>query len=410
MLKILKMQKEREQLEEQLEAKYEARQAFELKAEELRQAIEEDHNLDQLEEEITEFEKDSDVLEDEIMAIEEEIRSLDEGIAGLSRGIKKEEETINMNLLERRVTNVYERRERMAEALKQNEVREFFCGVAERMQTRAVDNYQLLIPETLINMIAVDMLDVGKVYALVTRQSVGGTSRIALAGKTPTAIWSEMKAAIQELSLDFEELELDGYMISGYIPVYNYVIEDSFINLSDHIMQQLTKAIAQALDIAIVNGTGATGKQPEGIIPNMTAANKVSSDGTFEDLITHYALLPDDTGALDAIMTRATFYTWFASQMIIPTADGRILGQNAMTAQRLPDGTPVHFVPNTVINDNEVLIGDFKKYFLVQRASMNLAVSTEAKFVENQTVFRGTARYDGKLLDGDYWIHITLEP
>ena len=41
------------------------------------------------------------------------------------------------------------------------------------------------------------------------------------------------------------------------------------INLDDYVTKKIARAIALALDDAILNGTGAVDKQPQGIIPNI---------------------------------------------------------------------------------------------------------------------------------------------
>ena len=45
------------------------------------------------------------------------------------------------------------------------------------------------------------------------------------------------------------------------------MLQDSVINLDQYVSRKIARAIALALDIAILNGTGAVGKQPSGIIP-----------------------------------------------------------------------------------------------------------------------------------------------
>ena len=46
--------------------------------------------------------------------------------------------------------------------------------------------------------------------------------------------------------------------------------------------------------------------------------------------------------------------------------------------------------------DGDILYGYFGNYLLAQRAGTAIASSDQYKFIEDQTVFKGTARYDGK--------------
>lgn len=54
------------------------------------------------------------------------------------------------------------------------------------------------------------------------------------------------------------------------------------------------------------------------------------------------------------------------------------------------------FVP-----DNDVIFGYFDLYLLAQRAGTTLAQSEHVRFIEDQTVFKGTARYDGMPVFGE---------
>ena len=62
--------------------------------------------------------------------------------------------------------------------------------------------------------------------------------------------------------------------------VDNYLLQDSVINLDDYVSRKIARAIALALDIAILSGTGAAGKQPTGIIPSIPVDNHVDSDSS----------------------------------------------------------------------------------------------------------------------------------
>ena len=46
--------------------------------------------------------------------------------------------------------------------------------------------------------------------------------------------------------------------------------------------------------------------------------------------------------------------------------------------------------------DGDIVFGYMNNYKLVQRRGMQLATSTDVLFFEDQTAFKGTARYDGK--------------
>ena len=47
------------------------------------------------------------------------------------------------------------------------------------------------------------------------------------------------------------------------------------------------------------------------------------------------------------------------------------------------------------IPDNVIIGGYFELYLLAERADVRLAQSEHVRFIQDQTVFKGTARYDG---------------
>ena len=48
------------------------------------------------------------------------------------------------------------------------------------------------------------------------------------------------------------------------------------------------------------------------------------------------------------------------------------------------------------MNDGDIAFGYMKNYKTVQRKEMKIGQSDQVKFIEEQTLFKGTARYDGK--------------
>ena len=421
-LKFLRLQRQQELLQArraELVSKQEELQEAATGLEEALNEAETDEDLLLIDEKISAHATGEEALAEELAEVEAQLEELGEQleeqrakseVTQVREAPQKREDARMTNVVSsaRRVQNDWERRERMATALQDSSVRIFFENVQNLVLKRAVNDTELLIPETVINMIEIDMQDLGVVLGLVTRQNLQGTGRIVMAGDTPTAIWTEMCAEIPELSLSFNMMEVDGYKVSGFVPVCNAVLEDSFINLAVHVQQQLATSIARALDTAIVQGEGATSKQPEGIVPSLDASHKLTVAADWVNILRAFAKLPDDARSITAIMTRATYYTYFVEQTLTATADGRIVAQPAVESPRLPDGTPVRFVKKSVLEDGEMLLGDFSRYLLVQRAGLQLAYSEHQRFIQDQTLFRGTARYDGKTLKNEYWLHFTL--
>lgn len=60
------------------------------------------------------------------------------------------------------------------------------------------------------------------------------------------------------------------------------------------------------------------------------------------------------------------------------------------------------------VKEGEIYGGYGARYLLGERKGIDLKVSEEYKFVEDQTVFKGTARYDGKPVFQDAFIGFGL--
>ncbi|WP_039657580.1 phage major capsid protein [Clostridium tyrobutyricum] len=357
-------------------------------------------------------------LESEIADLEGELQELNikepKNDTGSQSASRSKIDTTNIRGGLRMRGNKYETREQMLERLNREEVRKFYTGIADVVnEKRTVSGTDTIIPEAVINMIQVRLGDYSALYNEVYVQPLTGTARIIMDGAIPEGIWTEMTDSVQELSTAFSDTELDGYKVGGFIPVANSILEDNMINLANFIETRLSMAIAKALDKAILTGI-TEGKQPTGIITALgetgLETHNVNSDGTLKDIVSHMDLIDDgEDGApiseVIAVMKRSFYYSRIAPQTFLATSDGKYVIQTAQSP-RLPDGTRIVF--SQYMPDNTIILGDFKKYLLGERKGVQLAVSDQVRFVEDQTVFKGTARYDGKPIYPNYFVKITV--
>lgn len=400
---------------------------FEKRSAELESAIEEaesDEDISAVEEEVekldgekSEHAEKKSTLEGEISELEGELEELNDNAPSNNENERSKAPTNQTRTSEgetRMKVNKYETRSQMLERLNIEEVRDFYSKVSEAaLNKRALTETNLLIPEQVINMIQTRLGDYSTLYREVTVQTLNGTARIIMDGAIPEAIWTEMCDPVEELATSFSQTELDGFKVGGFIPVCNAVLEDSMINLANFIEQRLAMAIAKSLDKAILIGEGASAKQPTGIVTALASVveRNTTSDGTLGNIVGNMAVIDTgedgtDIGEVIAVMKRSTYYAKLAPQTFLPTSDGRLVVQTAQSP-RLPDGTRIVF--SQYAPENVIVMGDFKKYLLGERAGVKLAVSTDVRFIQDQTVFKGTARYDGKPIYTEAFVVITLE-
>lgn len=428
-LKQIMLAKKIEQRKSALATLLEQEETFNTRSKELEAAIDEaatDEEISVVEGEIEKLEADkSDLdekkgtLEGEISALEGELEELNsktpDNTPTAPQGEERNKQTQSQGGETRMRENKFETRAQMLERLNQPEVREFYTTIAKAVKDkRAITDTDIVIPDSVISMIQQRLGDYSTLYREVNVETLNGPGRVIMDGAIPEAIWTEMCDPVQELASGFSQTELDGFKVGGFIPVCNAILEDAMINLANFIETRLAMAIAKALDKAILIGEGAAAKQPQGIITALAAvpAQNVPSDGTLSDIVGNMALIDDGedgvpVGEVIAVMKRSTYYARIAPQTFLPTADGRLVIQTAQSP-RLPDGTRVVF--SQYAPADTIVLGDFKKYLLGERRGVQLAVSTDVRFIQDQTVFKGTARYDGKPIYPEYFVVITLEP
>ena len=280
-------------------------------------------------------------------------------------------------------------------------------------QTRAVNGQELLIPEVVLPLIRDSVNKNSKLMKHVNVQRVGGTARQTIMGDIPEAVWTEMCKKLNELKLDFSAAEVDGYKVGGYIAVCNAVLDDSDINLATVIIDALGQAIGYAVDKAIVYGKGT--KMPMGFVTRLAQteapADAPANAREWKDLSTsNIQTVPEATGsklfaaivkAASAakakngngkfwVMNEATYGSLMAELITFNSAGAIVSGMNMQMPVVGGQIEILDFMP-----DNNIGFGYGSKYLLAERAGTAIESSEHVRFIEDQTVFKGTARMDG---------------
>lgn len=298
--------------------------------------------------------------------------------------------------------------------VQQDEVQSFLGEVRTAIkEKRAITGAGALIPQVMLGLIRENIEEYSKLYGRVNLRQIGGTGRIVVEGAIPEAVWTEACANLNELDLSFAGVEVDGYKVGGYFKVCNATLEDSDIDLASELMTVLGQAIGFALDKAILFGTGT--KMPVGIItalkavsgtPNIvTHASTVTGKELVQALIGDLALAKGNysRGVITWAMNRTT-YNYMLAQFIAVDANGAYVSvMNGVMPVVGGDIVVLDFVPNNVI-----IAGYLDLYLLAERAGTTIGTSEHAFWTADQTGFKGTARYDGKVLKNDAFVGIGI--
>ena len=284
------------------------------------------------------------------------------------------------------------------------DVKSFIERAREMMQNkRSVTGAGYLIPEVVLDLIRENILEYSKLINRVRLVRVNGTARQPIMGVIPEAVWTEMCANINELDFSFTKVEVDGYKVGGYVAVCNASIEDSDINLLNELITGIGQAIGLALDKAIIYGTGT--KMPTGIfttindggtlassqITTISAANSVGT-ALFKNIILAAGKAKGKYSRGDKFwaMNEKTYNNILAESVSINAAGAIAAGVGGTMPVIGGDIVVLDF-----IKDDNIIGGYGDLYLLAERAGTEIATSEHVRFLADETVIKGTARYDG---------------
>lgn len=299
--------------------------------------------------------------------------------------------------------------------LSREDVKDFLSRLRSfKNQTRAVTGADVMIPTVILDLIKENVLEYSKLYKHVNVRYVPGQARQPIMGAIPEAVWTEACASLNELNFTFGAVTVNGYKVGGFVPVCNALLEDTDPVLAEAVISGIGQSIGLALDKAIIYGTGTN--MPMGIVTRLVQSadpgNAPAGSPAWVDL--HESNVLAITGKTDAALFKAlveatgaakTDYSrgskfWAMSEATYTKLIANALSINAAGAVSAGiDGVmPViggvievlPFIPNDVIVGG---YGDL--YLLAERGGIRLEQSAHVQFVEDNTVFKGTARYDG---------------
>lgn len=378
---------------------------------------EEDKNA--VDEAVKSFDEEKQAHETETKSVLEEIEKLESEVADKEKELSEIEETqedkepiapaeavsnerkvqINMN---RRFKDMSV--EERTAFVEKDEMKDFLANVrslARGEQTRGVTGADLLIPENFLGIIRAEAENYSKLIKVVNVKRVSGTARAVVEGDIPEGIWMEACDALKELNVTFTDVEVDAYKVGGYIPVCNATLADSDINLANELATLLGQGLGYAVDKAIVYGTGT--KMPKGFASTAKKAHTTGTEGKalYKGIAKACANLKHATGNKFWVMNPATKMELVAESMEF-NSNGAIV--SGVTNQMPVVGGEI--IELDFIPDNEILGGYGKSYLLAERQGNTIAKSEHALFVEDKTVFKATARYDGKPVYEDSFVAI----
>ena len=436
-LKALMLKKKLDQRRKALEELTTRSADLEKRSAELEAAIaeaESDEEQRAVAEMVEEFEADKTELEKKKADLNEEIRGLEQELDELeaeqepapapAEPIERKE---NKNMETRKFfkMSAQERDAFFAREDVQKFLGEVRTGIREK---RALTNVGVLIPEVMLGLLRENILDYSKLYKHVNVRQIAGDGRLAVMGTIPEAVWTDCCANLNELNLAFNDVEVNCWKVGGYFAVCNANLEDSDIDLASELLTALGQAIGLALDKAILYGTGT--RMPLGVVTRLAQtaapADYPATARTWVDLHTSniksiaasvtgtalFAQIVIDSAAAKGkysrgekvwVMNETTYATVVAAGMAVDANGAIVAGVNGRMPLTGGIIEVLDFIPNNVI-----IGGYFDLYLLAERGGQKFATSEHVRFLQDQTVMKGTARYDGQPAIAEGFVAIGL--
>lgn len=449
MLKVLLLRKKIDAAKKALEELRAKDADFAKREAELEQAINEAADAESedaaeaqkaVEEEVEKFDQEKEEHEAAKKSLEDELTELEAGLEAEEAAQDTSEEPKPQPQAEERKEERMSTRNKFFRGVDTNamfqrdDVKAYLSEIRSCIKNkRELTNVGLTIPEVFVGLIKENVENYSKLYKHVNVQPIAGKAREIVQGTVAEAIWTECCAVLNELNLAFNDVEIDCYKLAGYYKVCNAVLEDNDVQLATKLLEALSQAIGLAVDKAILYGRNSASaqKMPLGIVSRLAQtsepANYPATARPWVDLHTSniislsagltgaglFKQIVLASGAAKGKYSRGgkvwvmneTTYTKLMAETVSVNANGQIVSGVAGTMPVVGGVIEVlDFIP-----DNTIIGGYFDLYMLGERAGAQFAQSEHVFFIQDQTAFKGTARYDGQPVIAEAFVAIGLE-
>lgn len=222
------------------------------------------------------------------------------------------------------------------------------------------------------------------------------------------ASWQPEAATLNESEPTFRQVELVARNLMFYTVASNQLLQDNAVALDTLLTTLFVEAMAWFVDFFVLRGNGAG--QPLGVLNAPATYNQIRTTSN------HFQL-PDVANMLaHLLMSSWGNAIWVMHPSLIPelitmsdSTNGRLvfLNQAPQTVSEgsisvpLPltlAGLPIYFTEKVpkLGTTGDVMLLDLTKYLIGDRLSIQIEASKEARFLQNQIVWRIIMRWDGQ--------------
>lgn len=292
--------------------------------------------------------------------------------------------------------------------------REFIGAIRDHFSTAVTNSYLregalpkggYLVPTELDAQIVSALEDNNVMRKLCRVINTQSDHKINIVASKPSASWTSEGESLNFSNEEFSQITLEAYKLSIGLKISNELLQDSFYDLENHIVDECSAALANAEESAFLLGDG-NGK-PKGILVSIDANSDAvitttNSDISADDIINlEYALsrpyrknavfiTSDSTLAKIRRMKDSTGnFIW--SPSLVENEPSLLLGHPIYTSQ---------FMPPPRSGAISIIFGDMQKaYTIADRGTRSIQALHELFAQEDISAYILRQRCDGKLTD-----------
>lgn len=259
-----------------------------------------------------------------------------------------------------------------------------------------------LVPEEYEKQIVDGLKEANVVRSLAKIITTHAERKIPVAVGHSVATWTEENAAYTESNPTFGQKQIDAYKLTDLVRISTELLQDSGFELEPYIREEFVRAFGVAEEEAFCVGNGTN--QPTGIFTANGGEVGVTAAGataiTVDELISLIYSLKSP------YRRNAKFFMHDSTVALIRKLkdnNGAYLWQPSVQ-QGEPDkllGYPLYtspYVPQVGAGKLAVAFGDFKNYWIADRAGRTVQRLNELYSTNGQVGFVATERVDGKII------------
>jgi len=303
-----------------------------------------------------------------------------------------------------------------AEERGKNELSSTLTDIEKRSITSAAGSGGAVIPTLTLNKVIEKLYQTSIIFPLVSSLEIPSNLTIPFESETEEASWVDMDTDSADSDDETGELSLTAYKIIKTIEIDADVSKMSISAFETFIVNTLARKVKKAIDISIINGSGATGKQATGIIKALTGTDYAITSKynilSYDDICDLFAALPTSY-AVNAklVLNRKFLYGTIAK---IKDEQGRPIFIHA----RSDDGSKQKGIEGQILGypvviydfvpDNTMIFGDFEYYYFNWVQAFLITKSLEAGFRKGSVVYRALGLADGNVALQEAFVVQTL--